>query len=214
MKIRMAALMGRLDVNDPTEKYIAYIESALGNVSKNYNVALLRKDFENIVVYTAKYARLDASRIKFRSELRAREIARVLKYASGDVLIHSDWYHETTAEYLAKKLGCRVNVVHLHKAVGRKLSVDIPKPPGLALTLAHLKEARLKPEEEKALAAATTLYVLLRPRVVGPLVIRGRYDRAILADAALAKFTYRLSYKENKKIFMQDLFKIRFTRYI
>ncbi|MCG2869968.1 MAG: hypothetical protein L7H10_04350 [Vulcanisaeta sp.] len=74
---------------------------------------------------------MDAERIKFRSELRAREIVRKLHEVRGDVLIHADHYNEVLRKYLGAKLGCILNTVSLFKVASKRLGIDIPQPPGL-----------------------------------------------------------------------------------
>lgn len=216
MKIRVASIVkgmpqAPLDYND---KYIAYIESRIGEVMRRYGSAFLRGDFDDIVQLTIKYAKMDAERIKFRSELRAREIIKNLREVKGDVLIHADYYNEILREYIGTKLGCRPNTVSLSNVIGKRFGISIPQPPGLKLTLNYVKKPQTPQNttEERVLGARTVIYVILRSRIlrkIGSI----NYDKAIIADSAILRYTYGLSYDDAKHVFykltMKNIFKVR-----
>jgi hypothetical protein len=216
MRIRVASIVKNmprapLDYND---KYIAYIESRIGEVMRRYGSAFLRGDFDEIVQLTIRYAKMDAERIKFRSELRAREIVRKLHEVRGDVLIHADHYNEVLRKYLGAKLGCILNTVSLFKVASKRLGIDIPQPPGLKLTLNYISSESLIRDktEDVVLGARTVVYVMLRSRVLRRISSMD-HRKAIIADSALLKYVYGLSYEDAKQLFYKlmrrDLFKIR-----
>ncbi len=214
MKIRTLIITGKglvgLDSND---KYIAYIESSIGEIMRNYNTSLLRRDFDELVNYTIKYAKIDAERIKFRSELRARGVVKILQGLRGDVLIHADYYNEIFAKYLSSKLGCKPGVVSLINVVSKKLGVDIPHPPGLRLTLNYTYNNYMDDTEKRELGAKSLLYVILRSRILGRISTLMDYERKIRVDASILRFIYKLNYERAKKVFhdlfTKDVFKVR-----
>ena len=216
MKIRMSSIIKgtpQVPLGD-YDRYIAYIEFRIGEVMRMYNSAFLRGDFDDIVRLTIRYARMDSERIKFRSELRAREIVKRLGEVRGDVLIHADYYNEVLRDYLSAKLGCKLAVVSLFSIASKRLRIDIPQPPGLKLTLNYINKPQTPQNtvEERTLAARTVVYVMLRSRLLRRIDTIG-YDKAIIADSAILRYTYGLSYDSAKHVFhrlmMKDMFKVK-----
>ncbi|BDR93466.1 hypothetical protein [Vulcanisaeta souniana] len=221
MKIRIKAITGGLSsvIMSNEERYIAYMETKIAEAYKGYNSALFRRSFDDSVRWIIRYARLDAERIKFRSELRARELTRVLGALRGrDVLIHTDHYNEILAEYLGSKLMCMPSVVRLSDVISRKLGVKVFRHPGLALTHNYLYGITMDENREYLLGAQALIYTILRMKVLSDVDRGSLGNRAVLIDNSLIRFTYNLGLSEARRLFHRlmevpkDAFRVRLRR--
>ncbi|WP_054853594.1 hypothetical protein [Vulcanisaeta distributa] len=220
MRIRVRAILNDLDHGSLSneERYIAFIELRIAEAYRGYNSALLRGgSFEDAVRYVLRYARLDAERIKFRSELRAREIVRLLRSLNVhcDVLIHADHYNEVLMDYLSSKLMCKPGVTRLSDAVSKRLGVRPWVHPGVKLTNNYVYGVPMVKNEEYLLASRALIYALLKVRVFRR-VDRGGVlgDRAILIDNSLMRLAYGLNIDDARNIFKKlmmprNMFKIK-----
>ncbi|WP_054857111.1 hypothetical protein [Vulcanisaeta sp. JCM 16159] len=218
MRIRVRAILndlGHVSLSNE-EGYIAFIELRIAEAYRGYNSALLRGSFEDAVRYVLRYARLDAERIKFRSELRAREIVKLLRSLNGhhDVLIHADHYNEVLMDYLSRKLMCKPGVIRLGDAVSKRLGIRPWAHPGVRLTNNYVYEVSMDKNGEYLLASRALIYALLKVRVFRR-VDRGVLgDRAILIDSSLMRLAYGLSIDDARGIFRKlvmprNMFRIR-----
>ncbi|WP_054854783.1 hypothetical protein [Vulcanisaeta sp. JCM 16161] len=163
-----------------------------------------------------RYARLDAERIKFSSELRTREIVKLLRSLGGhrDVLVHADHYSEVLAYYLGSKLMCKPSIIKLSDVVSKRLGIRSWVHPGVKLTNNYVYEVPMDKNEEYLLASRALVYALLKARVFGKVDRRVLGDRAILIDNSLARLAYRLSIDDARGIFRKlvmprNMFRIR-----
>ena len=205
MNVRVKAILNDLsyDSLSSEEKYIAFIEMKIAEVYRGYNSALLRSSFEDSVRYVLAYARLDAERIKFRSELRAREIMKILNKLgmSRDILIHADHYHEILANYLSRKLACRPGLIRLNDVVSRKLRVEPLTYPGIKLTNNYVYGINMDHDEEYLLASRALIYGIVKARIFQKINRTELGDRTILIDNSLIKFVQRISISDARNIF-------------
>ncbi|ADY00714.1 hypothetical protein VMUT_0503 [Vulcanisaeta moutnovskia 768-28] len=204
MKIRIKAITGGLSSISISneEVYIAYMETKIAEAYRGYNSALFRRSFDDSVRWVIKYARLDTERIKFKSELRARELTKVLGAFRGrDILIHADHYNEILVEYLGSKLMCRPSVMRLNDVVSKRLGVRTLHHPGLVLTHNYLYGITMDENKEYLLGAQALIYTILKMKVLGGVDKDLLGDRAILIDNTLIRFAYNLSLNEARKLF-------------
>ncbi len=195
---RLAAVTGMHIEN--VDKYVLYIEARIGEVMRKYASSLSLGDFSGCVRYTVKYAKLDAERIRFKCELRARDITALAERLKGkDVLIHSDYYNIALHEYLKRKLGCKPAVIDLRKIAEREVGVEIPNHPGLELTYSFLR-GEIDDNRLFELGAKTLIYVTLRNKIMARLK-RLNPKVAIKADAALIGFSWRLGIDDARRVF-------------
>ncbi|ADN51469.1 conserved hypothetical protein [Vulcanisaeta distributa DSM 14429] len=216
--IRIKAMLHNLDYKSLSSdgRYVAFMELKIAEAHRAYNSALLRGDFEDAVRWLIKYARLDAERIKFRSELRAREIVKILRNLGKphDVLIHADHYNEVLVNYLGKKLMCMPSVIRLDDVACKRLGVRPLIHPGIKLTNNYVYGMPMNKGEEYLLASRAMIYALLKARIFGRVNRRMLGDKAILIDNSLKRLAYRLSIDDAKDIFRKlmmpgSIFKVR-----
>ena len=204
MKVRIKAITSGLSstLMSSEEAYIAFMETKIAEAYRGYNSALFRRSFDDSVRWVIKYARLDAERIKFRSELRARELTKVLSVFRGrDILIHADHYNEILAEYLGSKLMCKPSIMRLSDVVSRRLGIKALRHPGLMLTHNYLYGVTMDENRERLLGAQALIYTILKMRALGGVDKGLLGDRAVLIDNSLIRFTYNLSLSEARNLF-------------
>ena len=218
MNIRVKALLNELNYESLSneERYVAFMELKIAEAYRGYNSALLRGDFENAVRYVLRYARLDAERIKFRSELRAREIVRLLHDLgmSRDVLVHADHYNEVLVNYLSAKLTCTPSVIRLNDVVSRRLRLRPWTHPGVSLTNNYVYGTTMSGDEEYLLASQALVYTIVKARIFRRINRALLGDKAVLIDNSIRRFVYKMNVNEARDIFRRltmpkGMFRIR-----
>ena len=193
-------------LKDPTSKYIAILELRIGQILKEYYTTLGKKDFDKLVDLTIKFAKLDAERIKFRCELRARKIAELINQGllSGKIVIHTYHLHDILVKYIEDKVkDYEIQVVNLHKLVLEKLGIQMPTHPGRELTLCYVYGRRLSNEEEKLLAARSVMYVRMLPRFELRPSPQNEYPHT-WKDYEILTFVNKLSYDECRNEYLRS----------
>lgn len=210
-EVKIAAFFKKLNevLRDLLSKYIAILELRISQVLRDYYLAQARKDFDKLVELTVKFAKLDAQRIKFRCELRARKIAELIKSGMlhGLIIIHTYHLHDILVRYLQEKLkDVEIEVINLQKIVLNKLGISMPTHPGRELTLRYVYGEKIDPEEERLLGARSVLYVRLIPKHELRPSNEIEYPHT-LKDLEILSFVNRLSYDECKSYFYNVLVK-------
>ena len=218
MGVRVRAILNRLnfELMSNEERYVAFMELKIAEAYRGYNSALLRGDFDSAVRYVLRYARLDAERIKFRSELRAREIARFLHNLgeSRDVLIHADHYNEVLVNYLSAKLMCKPGVIKLNDVVVKRLGLMPWTHPGIRLTNNYVYGVSMSRDEEYLLASRALIYAMIKARIFRRVNRALLGDRAILIDNSIRRMVNEIDVNDARDIFRRltmpsGMFKIR-----
>ena len=153
---------------DYTARYIAMIELNISRVlAQYYNTP--RTDFDSLVELTIRYAKLDAERIRFRSELRARRISELVRSGAVKfpVVIHTSFMNTLMPKTLSEKLedlGCNIHVSDLYREASLRIfNREIPHP-GRELTRIFLEGSQRDEDRIRLLAAHSLILVSLYPK--------------------------------------------------
>jgi hypothetical protein len=119
--------------------------------------------FPRVVAAVKEFARADAARFRVRDELRAQALAP-LTAAFPRLLVEAGYIHLALVKYLRRRLGgrARLRPVWLLAAKTRP-ALGRPRPlgPGDLLTLRHIFETPISPDQEDLLAARSLIYIQL-----------------------------------------------------
>ncbi|WP_069807811.1 hypothetical protein [Vulcanisaeta thermophila] len=214
MAIRSKYLLNKLSMGSlsDVQKYIAYMEIHMANIMREYSLAWSRHDFDKLVNLTIKYARADSGRIRFRSELRARSISKLLEeYGDANVMVQADYFNSVLIKYLQQRLNAEVRVIEAVSEASKRLGILLNPQPGYLLTMNYLNGKAMDPIEERLLAARSVAYVSLRPRLVR--LAGSNPDLLMVMENSLIGLLNTLDYDGCKSLFyrnqFKDLFKIK-----
>ncbi len=152
---------------DYTARYIALLELNISKILSEYYRAP-RNNFDYLVELTVKYAKFDAERIRFKSELRARKIAELIKTGvlKTPLVVHTFFMNTVLAKMLSEKLGKDYEVVNvdLYREACLKMFNTELTHPGRELTRMFLEGDVRDHEKIKLLAAQSVILVSLYPK--------------------------------------------------
>ncbi len=148
---------------DLTARYIAMIELNLGKVFQEYSRAFSRRDFDKLIETTMKYAKLDAERMRFRTELRIRKLCEIYSRLRKPVAVHTHFINRLLPREIERRLNVEVEVIDLYKDIISKLGLEEFDHPGRVLTEKYLLHDIHNVEELKILAAKTIILVSQYP---------------------------------------------------
>jgi len=153
---------------DLTARYIAMLELNISKVLQEYYRPELRQDFDKLVELTLKYAKFDAERIRFRTELRVRKLVELFEQdlVKFPVAVHTHFLNTLLPRVLSERLSAeyRIEVVDLYAKLASKLGVETPAHPGRELTRVFLEHISLSQDEIRLLAAKSVILVALYPK--------------------------------------------------
>ncbi len=148
---------------DLTARYIAMLELNLGKIYQEYSKAYSKKDFDKLIEMTMKYAKIDAERMRFRTELRIRRIQEIINDLEKPIAIHTHFINRLLPRELEKRLNINVEVIDLYEIMLRNAGYEIIEHPGRKLTEKYLLHDVHNVEELKLLAAKTIILVSQYP---------------------------------------------------
>ncbi len=147
---------------DLTARYIAMLELNLGKIFQEYYKAYSRRDFDKLVEVTLRYAKFDAERTRFRTELRIRRLQELWNSIERPVLVHTHFINKLLPKEIERRLGTPVKVVDIYEEQLKKIGRRIEHP-GRRLTQAYLLHDENDPNKLKILAAKTVVLVSQYP---------------------------------------------------
>jgi len=147
---------------DLTARYIAMLELNLGKIFQEYYKAYSRRDFDKLLEATLRYAKFDAERTRFRTELRIRKLQEIVENLDKPILIHTHFINKLLPRELERRLGKPIKVVDLYEEQLKKIGKRIEHP-GRRLTQAYLLHDETNIEKLKILAAKTIILVSQYP---------------------------------------------------
>ncbi len=208
-EIKVAAIMGRLKehLKSPINKYVALIELSISRVLREYYMAMLARDFERLVDLTIRFARLDAERIRFRCELRARRLSELVRgnEIRGRVAVHAYHLHDVFVKYLRNKINtAEISVVDLREEVAKRLGVRLPPHPGRELTLSHVHRRRMSRDEEMLLAARSLIHVSMMPKRELRPSEENKYPH-LKKDLEILTFVNSLDYEGCRRYYLESI---------
>ncbi len=153
---------------DLTARYIAMIELSISKILQEYEKARKDGDFDKLVELTIRYAKFDAERIRFKTELRVRKIIELInmKAVKFPLVVHTHFLNRLIAQELQKRLGDKYEIseIDLYEIVQKRLNMASFEHPGRKLTEVFLLHRNITREELQLLAAKTLLFVTLYPK--------------------------------------------------
>ncbi len=151
---------------DLTARYIAMLELNIGKIFQEYYKAYSRRDFDKLLETTLKYAKFDAERMRFRTELRIRKLIEIFNTIEKPVLVHTHFINKLLPKEIERRLGAPVEIVDIYERMLRKIGIEKPiEHPGRRLTQAYLLHDETDPEKLRILAAKTIILVSQYPPV-------------------------------------------------
>jgi len=148
---------------DLTARYIAMLELNIGKIFQEYYKAYSRRDFDKLIQTTMRYAKFDAERTRFRTELRIRKIIEIFQSLKKPVLIHTHFINKLLPRELERRLGIKVKTVDIYEKELSKIGKRGIEHPGRRLTQAYLLHDETNIEKLKTLAAKTLILVSQYP---------------------------------------------------
>ena len=153
---------------DLTARYIAMIELSISKILQEYDKAKRENNFEKLTELTMKYAKFDAERIRFKTELRIRKIIELIQENQVEypLLVHTHFLNKLLPQELSKRLGkgFDIKIFDLYDEAQEELNLGKFYHPGRRLTEIFLLHERIPENDIRLLAAKTLILVTLYPK--------------------------------------------------
>ncbi len=164
-----------------------------------YQEAFIKKDFDELVEKTIKFARVDAERFVIRDEMRAEKIAEVVDSINSEVLIEAGQIHILLPSML-EDYGFNVSTKSIPSEVAKKLGYNWTFNPGSELTIKYMIGEEVSKSYEKVTAARALVYISMISKEEMLPSDEQKYPH-LIDELKITNFVNSLDYERCKKIF-------------